>query len=456
MRRREFLGMAAWLSMAGVATTATMTSAATRASDRTSRRIAVIGAGLSGLAAAQQLRATGHTVEVIEARDRIGGRIWTSTRWPDLPVDCGASWIHGVKGNPLTAIADRIGARRLTTEYARSIAYDTSGEAFDDAAEKRLERMRDLLHDSIARAQSRDDDRSIRQALTAGTRRTLTPQERRDLAFLMAGEIEAEYAGSVDTLSAHAYDASEGFPGDDVIFADGYRVIVEHLARDLRIHTRRVVREIHWAASPVRIVTDDGEFTADQVLVTLPLGVLQAGDVRFVPALPTAKRDAIAGLGMGVLDKCYLRFPEVFWPDDVDWIEYVPETHGAWVEWVSFARVAGKPVLMGFSAADRAREIETWSDRRIVDDAMRTLRTIYGDEIPAPVDWQSTRWASDPFARGSYSCNPVGATRAMRAALAKPLDNRLFFAGEATGLDHFSTAHAAYLSGLRAAREMRG
>lgn len=455
MRRREFLGMVASLAMVGTGTTATTMAAVARKTTATPRRIAVIGAGLAGLAAARQLRAEGHAVEVIEARDRIGGRIWTSTRWPDLPLDFGATWIHGVDGNPLTALAQSIGARRLQTIYDHSIAYDTSGAPFDAAAEARLERMRELLHRSIARAQQRDRDTSVRGAVAAA-RASLSVEDRRYLDFLLSGEIEAEYAGSADTLSAHWHDAARAFPGEDELFVDGYRVIVEHLAQGLTIHTRRVVRGIHWASSPVRIVTDDGDITADQVLVTIPLGVLKAGAVDFRPALPDDKRAAIEGLGVGVLDKCYLRFPRAFWPDDVDWIEYVPATHGAWTEWVSFTRTTGKPVLLGFNAADRAREIETWSDRRIVDDAMATLRTIYGPDIPAPEDWQITRWAQDPFALGAYSCNPVGATPAMRRALARPLDGRLFFAGEATDHDWFSTAHGAYLSGLRAAREMRG
>jgi monoamine oxidase len=105
--------------------------------------------------------------------------------------------------------------------------------------------------------------------------------------------------------------------------------------------------------------------------------------------------------GMGVLNKCYLRFPEIFWPDDVDWLEYIAEEHGEWTEWVSFARTTGQPVLLGFNAGTRGRDIEAMTDQQIIDSAMQTLHTLYGDEIPDPLDSQITRWASDPFARGS-------------------------------------------------------
>ena len=163
----------------------------------------------------------------------------------------------------------------------------------------------------------------------------------------------------------------------------------------------------------------------------------------------------IGTLGMGVLNKCYLRFDDVFWDKEADWIEYIPEVHGEWTEWVSFARALGKPVLLGFNAADQGRAIESWSDQQIIASAMKTLRKIYGDEVPEPVDAQITRWASDPFALGSYSFNPTSFRNGMRQELARPVAGRVFFAGEATNHTHFGTAHGAFLSGQRAAREMQ-
>ena len=231
-------------------------------------------------------------------------------------------------------------------------------------------------------------------------------------------------------------------------------MITQHLSQGLRIETGEEVQEIHWQETSIRVVTKKQEFTADRVLVTLPLGVLKAGNVRFVPALPEEKQTAIATLGMGVLNKCYLRFPKVFWPNDVDWLEYIAEGHGEWTEWVSFVRTTGQPILLGFNAGTRGREIEALTDEQIVESAMETLRILYGDDIPEPTDFQITRWASDPFARGSYSFCSLGSTPQMRRELARPLDGKLFFAGEATSVDYYGTADGAYLSGLRAAEEI--
>ncbi|MEA5463879.1 FAD-dependent oxidoreductase [Leptothoe sp. PORK10 BA2] len=419
------------------------------------KRIVVIGAGLSGLAAAQELHRQGHEVVVVEGRDRIGGRIWTSSKWADMPLDFGATWIHGTQGNPLTDLADQINAKRLTTSYDRAETYNTSGQSLSEAEETRLEDFRNRIFGALEKAQNEDPDVSIRQVIEPLSRQfDKSSESYRLINFILSGEIEQEYSGSTERLSAHWYDSGKEFDGNDDLFVQGFGVIPEFLSQGLQIELGQVVTEIQWEQPLVRVITQKTEFLADHVIVTLPLGVLQAGKVRFTPELPQNKQIAIAKLGMGVLNKCYLRFPDTFWSDEVDWLEYISENHGEWTEWVSFKRAANMPVLLGFNAADRGRALEAWSDEQIVESAMQTLRTINGVSIPEPIDYQITRWATDPFSLGSYSYNPVGAVPKMRQELAAPLGNSLFFAGEASNEDYFGTAHGAYLSGLRAAQEI--
>lgn len=444
MNRREFLTILAALAMP-----------LPIVSLRKKGSVLVIGAGLAGLAAARELQAEGYDVTVLEARNRVGGRIWTSEKWADLPLDLGASWIHGTKGNPLTALADQAKAKRIPTSYEASILYGPNGKELSGREESQLERVRKLLDQAIERAQDTEEDQSLRSvAKSLSSKLGKDPQALQFLEFLLNSQFEQEYGGTVETTSTHWFDSSKGYDGGDVIFAEGYHVLTEFLAKGLEIRTGHVASSIEVDQEGVRVQTNKGEFEADHVVVTLPLGVLQAGKVKFIPQLPVAKRSAIKRLKMGVLNKCYLRFEEVFWPEDVDWIEMIPPTPGHWVEWVSFQRATGQPVLLGFNAAKRGREIESLTDQGIVTDAMKALRRVFGAGIPEPIDWQITRWASDPFALGSYSYNALGSTPADRPALGAPVGNKLFFAGEATGREEFGTAHAAYISGLRVARQI--
>jgi len=415
--------------------------------------ILVVGAGIAGLAAARELHRQGREVLVIEARDRIGGRIWTDTAWSDRPLDLGASWIHGVTGNPITELAAQSGARTVTTDYDNAVIYDTTGAPLDRSGELRLERLADDIARVLREAQDGDRDQAVQAAVEAGLPwSALSPAERIEARFILNSTLEQEYAGSTAELSTYWFDADGGFKGGDVLLPAGYGQIVDDLAAGIPLALGQTVREVRVTEEAVTIATETDTYTGPHAIVTLPLGVLKTGKVAFSPALPAPTQRSIDALGMGVLNKCYLRFPAVFWPE-VDWLEYVARRNGHWVEWLSLARPAQQPVLLGFNAADFGREIEAWSDEQIVADALRTLRVLFGRQVPDPVGFQITRWASDPFARGSYSFNALSSTPDMRDELARSIDGRLHLAGEATHREYFGTVHGAYLSGLRAAQD---
>jgi monoamine oxidase len=195
-------------------------------------------------------------------------------------------------------------------------------------------------------------------------------------------------------------------------------------------------------------------FTAEKAIITLPLGVLKQGSIRFDPPLPADKQAAINKIGMGLLNKVYLRFPEVFWDEESDWISHVSLAKGEWAEFLNIYKYTGRPILVAFNAGRFGRTTESWSDETIVTAVTEVLRTLYGTGIPAPEAWQITRWAGDPLAGGSYSYLAPGSRPRDRDTLAAPLSNLLFFAGEATSKEYPSTVHGAYLSGRRAAEEV--
>ncbi|MFD6354854.1 flavin monoamine oxidase family protein [Nocardia tengchongensis] len=460
MHRRGFLRVTALSALAFAAATA-CDGSGTAPPPGARQRVIVVGAGIAGLAAARSLADRGHDVVVVEARDRIGGRIRTSGHWADAPADLGATWIHGVDGNPITDLARKAGAATVPTSYENGTDYGTDGHPVDDATAAAIGHWRDRIAKALRDVQDQDDDEthdtSVRTVAQQAVNWPALGDPDKALVSSVLNDYEHEYAGSVDELSSLYFDSDARIKGKDVLFPGGFTAITEFLAAGVTVRTGQVVERIEWNDAGVGVTTRSDTFHGDHVVVTLPLGVLQSGAVEFTPGLPTDKAAAVEHLGMGVLDKCYLRFPTKFWPD-TDWLTYVPrlDNAGQWGQWVNFSRACGQPILLGFNAGDFGRSSENSSDADLVASAMSTLRTMYGPSIPAPLDYQLTRWSQDPYARGSYSFNKIGSTPAMRDHLAASIDDRVHFAGEATDRNSFGTVHGAYASGVRAARQITG
>lgn len=414
-------------------------------------RVVVVGAGLAGLSAARALQDAGRSVVVIEARDRIGGRIHSSRLWPGLPMDLGASWIHGQDGNPLTELAQAAGARVAVTRYESALLLGPRGEEIDPD----LRPAERLLRDALRAAEGQGSDLSVMQAIEGhpGWQRA-DAALRRLVMYLVNSTLEQEYGGGARRLSAWHGEEADEFDGEDALFPGGFDQIPAYLARGLDIRLSAEVTQI--GPEGVRLA-DGTRIEAQGIICTLPLGVLQAGRVRFDAPLAPARQAAIDGLGMGLLNKCFLRFDRVHWPADVDWIGWLGPTVGLWGEWVSLVPAVGVPVLLGFNAADQAAEVEAMTDRDTAAAAHEALRAMLGTGFPAPQAAQVTRWGKDRHALGSYSFKAVGTGPATRRALAgADWDGRLWFAGEATEARYFGTAHGAVLSGRAAARGMAG
>lgn len=420
------------------------------------KTVVVIGAGLAGLSAARRLLTEGHKVIVLDARNRVGGRIWTSRLWPDLPMDLGASWIHGVEGNPLTALADEAGAKRLSTSYDSAMALDSSGEEID--LEVRLEAAEALVTKARKAAEDREQDQSLAAAIESSPQwKKAAPAQRRLVRHHVNGSYEAEYGSDWREASTWHIDSSKEFDGGDQLFPGGFDQITAHLARNLDVRLGQRVARIDPTSGGVQIKMADGAvLDADHAIVTVPLGVLQAGTITFGEDLSASRQKAIEGLRMGLLNKCWLRFDRVAWPDDVDWIEWLGPRDGFWAQWVSLAHAASAPVLLGFHAGARAREMEKLDDRAMAAAAHDALKQMFGTSFPAPQAAQVSRWSQDPHALGSYSFNAVGTSPKTRRALAgADWEGRIVFAGEATEPDYFGTAHGAVISGLQAAASLQ-
>ena len=422
--------------------------------------VIIVGAGIAGLAAARRLKSQGASVLILEARNRIGGRVWTDQSISGVPLDLGASWVQGINGNPIAALARNFNLRTLPTDFDNLALYDSSGRRFSNSEVERIDKNYQRMVQSLDRLREAmqnqgQDDISLQAGIDRVlVRRIVSDKERTELNYAVHAVIEEEYATNASDLSLFNWDQDQEFRGQSVIFPRGYGQITDALARGMDIRLNQRVNRIEYGKQEVKIETDQNTLTAKRVIVTLPLGVLQRGVITFSPALPEAKIKAIGRLGMGVLNKIFLRFPRVFWPKDRDTFGVVSERKSEWAEWVDYYKYTGQPVLLGLNSGKHARDLEALTDDSVAAAAMQVLRGIYGRSIPDPDGVVVTRWGSDPFSLGAYSSISPGASGQDYDTLAEPVGDRVFFAGEATSRSYPATVHGAFLSGEREARRI--
>ena len=410
----------------------------------------VIGAGIAGLRAAEVLVAGGRRVIVLEARDRLGGRIRTDRSW-GVPVDLGASWIHGVQNNPIAALAEAQGIKTRAFDYD-SIVYGADGRRLPGAELDDLERQVAALLEA-GRRDSPDTDESVRAALDRAINAVeLDPAERLGIEAAITESIELEYAGDTADLSANHFDDGGAENGGDALLPGGYDQIVAAVARTVDVRFNHVVTSVDTSGDRAVVSTSLGKFFAGAVVVTVPLGVLKAATIEFLPPLSTAKSTAIGRLGMGTLSKTCLRFESAFWPAGAELIDIVPtgSRRGQWAESLDLTGLVDVPALMMFNGGTFARTVESMTDDEVIASASAALRPAFPD-LPAPTGMLRSSWSTDPFALGSYSYLGVGSSLSDRDALAAA-EGRRFFAGEACSHDHAATVHGAYLSGEAAAK----
>jgi len=368
------------------------------------------------------------------------------------------------------------------SSYPRSLLlYDSSGKAIPEEKVKGVFSHFTKLMSTIAeRAQkvSKEDPRSslspILEEIFKEEPYSSLPQEEHEILQWFVWRIEWYMGAAASQLSLFDFnsdfeDSWGDFPGDHCVIKEGMGSIVDSLSESLseylsdsssdslsiRLGERVVSIERREGNLPIRISTEaNNVYEADVCVVAVPLGVLKEGSIRFNPPLPPKKNDAIRRLGFCSYKKIILTFPSCFWPEEYAFFGQCTARPRWFFNFENYYYTKKIPVLSSAFISNEAAEAVKLSDQELQSEMMANLRKLFGDDIPEPVSCTITRWEEDQNFRGAYSYYSFASEEEDVSHLADSIDDKLFFAGEATNPYYQGSVHGAYLSGQRAAEEI--
>jgi monoamine oxidase len=403
--------------------------------------VAIIGAGAAGLGAANALKNSDLSVIVLEARDRVGGRAHTIMASPEVTFDVGCGWLHSANRNSFVKIAEQ-----LNFEINRNLppwrerAY---GKAFPQQDRDEFIRALDAFYDRAekAAAEADQDGRDAPASLCLEPGNRWNPMIDAISTYINGCELD-----QVSLLDMDAYEDTD----INWRVRRGYGALVAAYGAACPLALDCVVTLIDHSGKRVRIETSKGTLTAAQVIVTVPTNLIANEAIRFHPPLP-AKVDAARGLPLGLADKVTLALDE---PEALPVEGNLRAATMRTAMGTYHLRPFGQPCIEGFFGGRFAQSLEDAGEGALAAESINEIVSILGNDFRRKLKpLAESRWAHDPFAQGSYS-HALPGHADKREVLAEAVDGRLFFAGEATSPEFFSTAHGARDSGERAAEEV--
>jgi monoamine oxidase len=399
--------------------------------------VVIVGGGAAGIAAGRRLKDAGIACLIVEARSRLGGRAWTYDDAAGHPLDLGCGWLHSADRNPWVAIVEAEGFTidRTAPPWSRP----SLPGVFKPGEQNEFNAAMGAFFERLSTAVAKGKDMPAAAMLEPGNRWN-------NLITAVGTYISGTELQNMSALDFELYDDTE----INWRVTEGYGTAIAAHGRDVPVMFDCPVTRIDHSGLRVKIVSAKGDIFADRVIVTLPTNVLAERADFFAPTLPEKTR-AAARLPLGLADKLFLSLDgaEEFEPGGRLFGSTERSGTGTY-----HMRPFGRPVIECFYAGQCARELEAGGERAFFNFAVEELSKHLGSGFARRVKPSLVHpWGKDPFARGSYSYAVPGAAYE-RAMLAGPVDDRLFFAGEACSAHDFSTAHGAYLTGIDAANRI--
>jgi monoamine oxidase len=397
--------------------------------------LVIIGAGAAGIAAARQAAASGLSYRLIEASHRIGGRAYTEELAPGVPFDLGCHWLHMAERNPLVPEADRLGFT-LDRDFAFNTQAAINGRWIDRAEAAGYLGYFEETH------------RRFDQAATYGDADALSVLDTESRWFHPYAHVfTVIHAAEADQVSVRDI-AAQSMEGGDWPVKEGLGCLVARLGADLPVSLNTVAEEIDWSGkSGVIVRTNKGAIAARAVLITVSIGILQSGLIRFRPSLPTATLAALDGFFPGIANRIALHF-------DHDVFGDVPHNFtvvdGEAEPLAVYLPPFGFNCFVGQTGGNFGAHLTRAGQRAATEYTLDRAVSIFGSGIRKHFTRAIvTAWDTDPWVLGAYASIRPGHAGA-RDVLAQPVADRLFFAGEAVAMPMVATCGGAFMSGGRA------
>ncbi len=406
--------------------------------------VIIIGAGAAGLSATKELSRLGKTSIVVEASHRIGGRAYSEEIAPGVWFDLGCAWLVEGLANPFVPIAEALGITVMQNTCSlfkgENIHYYRSGTALSDEQRATCARYYSDSNSAISIAVKHGRDVPLSDVVDLEN----------EFATPFVGSVASSWGLDLDLVSTADYGSAYGELGFPVV--DGYGNLIAAWGADVPVTLNARVERIDWSGRGVKVDTPQGTITGRAALSTVSTGILASGDILFEPGLPDWKLEAIDSLPMGTENKMGVYFDRDVFGED---------SHGFYATWNEsgstakvVAGVMGRNTAAVFVGGRHGVWLEKQGQQACHDFAVEMIADIFGNDIRKHVVRSIvTAWETEPLSRGSWACARPGQAH-QRVNLARPVDDRLFFAGEATMTGLQGTCHGAYLSGIQAAQEI--